>query len=224
MKDQLADEGDERKPILFILADDQKEAREVANYLRYGEAAQDDLSGRLVTGFSPREGEAPLFVELDEAGVPRSTVVEIHIGEKEARNEDDWEAVRQKINAIDLDEIPKADSDGRPVKDADGHPVMVPNLARAEVISRVRGVLLGAAITQGAEAPNAAPGRLAVLPERSEHAPSSDRAQDRSRGPGGGSLSRCTSRPRSCGSGRDFQRHAIPVRNRLGPCPGRAGA
>lgn len=127
VKEQLADEGDPRKPILFILTDDRHEAREVANYLRFGEAVRDDLPGRPVTGFVAREGEAPLFVEPDASGVPQSTIVEIHIGEKEERNEEEWEAARQKINAIDLDEIPKTDADGRPVKDDEGHPIMVPN-------------------------------------------------------------------------------------------------
>ena len=122
VRDQLADEGDSRKPILFILCKDRDEAREVANYLAYGEAVSDDLSGRIPTGYSAddEKGE-PLFVARDEEGELRSTVIEIHIGKKE--QEADWEKVRQSVNAIDHDEIP--DPKGR--RNADGRPRMVPN-------------------------------------------------------------------------------------------------
>jgi type III restriction enzyme len=126
VKEQLADEGDKRKPILFILANDRNEAREVANFLRYGEATRDELDGRAVTGYRGRAEDAPVFVDR-EGGAPRSTVVEIHIGEKEQRNEEAWEGVRRAVNAVDHDEIPKVDEDGRPMVDADGRPVMEPN-------------------------------------------------------------------------------------------------
>ena len=124
VKAQLEDEGDQRKPILFILSNDRNEAREVANFLRYGEAARDDLEGRPVTGY--QDGKAALFVDKS-GGVARSTVVEIHIGEKEERNEDAWDAVRRSVNAVDHDEIPKLDGDGQPIKDSDGQQVMEPN-------------------------------------------------------------------------------------------------
>ncbi len=126
VKEQLADEGDKRKPILFILANDRNEAREVANFLRYGEATRDELDGRAVTGYRGKVEDAPLFVDR-EGGVPRSTIVEIHIGEKEQRNDEAWEGVRRAVNAVDHDEIPKVDEDGRPMLDADGRPVMEPN-------------------------------------------------------------------------------------------------
>ncbi len=126
VKEQLADEGDKRKPILFILANDRNEAREVSNFLRYGEAARDDLDGRAVTGYRGKPEDTPLFVD-DAGGVPRSTVVEIHIGEKETRNDEAWESVRRAVNAVDHDEIPKVDDDGRLVVDPDGCPVMEPN-------------------------------------------------------------------------------------------------
>jgi hypothetical protein len=45
------------------------------------------------------------------------------IGEREDRNEDEWEHVRQAVNAIDRDEVP--DPAGR--VDEDGRPLMVPN-------------------------------------------------------------------------------------------------
>jgi type III restriction enzyme len=124
VKAQLEDEGDQRKPILFILSNDRNEAREVANFLRYGEAARDDLEGRPVTGY--QDGKAALFVDKS-GGVARSTVVEIHIGEKEERNEDAWDAVRRSVNAVDHDEIPKLDDSGMPALDSQGQQVMEPN-------------------------------------------------------------------------------------------------
>ena len=129
VKAQLEDEGDQRKPILFILSNDRNEAREVANFLRYGEATRDDLEARkerLITGFQGKEGEAPLFVDKS-SGVARSTVVEIHIGEKEEGNEDAWDAVRRSVNAVDHDEIQKLDENDRPVLDSQGRQIMEPN-------------------------------------------------------------------------------------------------
>ncbi|HEX3694029.1 MAG TPA: S24 family peptidase [Polyangia bacterium] len=126
VRDQLIDEGDPRKPILFILANDRNEAREVANFLRYGEALRDDVTGRAVSGYRSKPDEAPLFVD-QEGGVARSTVVEIHIGEKEQKNDAAWEDVRRSVNAVDHDQIPKIDDEGRPVLDAEGRPVLVPN-------------------------------------------------------------------------------------------------
>lgn len=126
VKAQLEDEGDQRKPILFILSSDRNEAREVANFLRYGEAARDDLEGRAITGYQDQKGSSPLFVDRS-GGVARSTVVEIHIGEKEERNEDAWDAVRRSVNAVDHDEIPKIDDGGMPVLDSQGQQVMEAN-------------------------------------------------------------------------------------------------
>lgn len=122
VKAQLADEGDPRKPIMFILCGDRTEAREVANYLTHGEATKDDLSERTPIGFRDSDG-AQLFVEAGPGGRAHSTVVEIHIGEKEEKNESDWERIRQAVNAIDRDELP--DPSGR--KDSSGTPVMIPN-------------------------------------------------------------------------------------------------
>jgi type III restriction enzyme len=125
VKKQLEDEGDSRKPILFILSNDRNDAREVANFLRYGEATRDDLQGRAVTGLENQRGEPPLFVDTS-GGVARSTVVEIHIGEKEERNEEAWDAVRRSVNAVDRDRIPKMEGEN-PVLDGDGQPVMEDN-------------------------------------------------------------------------------------------------
>lgn len=115
VQEQLRDEGDPRKPILFILCNDKEEAREVANFLRYGEATADDLSGRTPTGYvDPETGEV-LFLERTNGEV-RTTVVEIHIGEKEGRNEDEWQKVRGAVNAIDQDEFLHVDERGARVR------------------------------------------------------------------------------------------------------------
>ncbi len=123
---QLDEEGDPRKPILFVLCDNRTEAKEVANYLRFGEASAGDEPERVPTGFrdalDPAVGE-PLFLFKDAAGDLRSTVLEIHIGEKENRSEAEWEKVRSAVNAIDHDTLP----DPSGLKDNDGHPVMIPN-------------------------------------------------------------------------------------------------
>jgi type III restriction enzyme len=123
VRDQLADEGDRRKPLLFILCNDRNEAREIANYLTHGQAAREDLSSRVPTGYLDPTTGSRLFVEQGEDGVPRSTVIEIHIGQKEESNEAEWEKIRRSVNAIDHDQIP--DPDGR--TDDLGRPLMVPN-------------------------------------------------------------------------------------------------
>jgi type III restriction enzyme len=123
VRDQLRDEGDPRKPILFILCSDKNEAHEVANFLTYGQAVRDDLSHLTPSGYVDSQTREPLFVEMGRDGILRTTVVEIHIGQKEESNEADWEEVRQKVNAIDQDEIP----DPTGAVDEDGQPVMVPN-------------------------------------------------------------------------------------------------
>lgn len=111
VRDQLRAEGDPRKPILFVLCADKGEATEVANFLTYGEATRDDLTGRSVKGYVEPGGET-VFVERGNDDVPRSTVVQIHIGQKEESNEVEWEKVRAAVNAIDRDEIDSSDAEG----------------------------------------------------------------------------------------------------------------
>lgn len=123
VRDQLRDEGDPRKPLLFILCGNKAEAREVANYLTHGEPSSEDLSHRIPSGYLDPQDNQPLFLEQGHDGTPRSTVVEIHIGQKEESNEADWERIRQAVNAIDADEIP--DPEG--TLDDEGRPVMIPN-------------------------------------------------------------------------------------------------
>lgn len=122
VRDQLADEGDPRKPLLFLLCDDKKEAREVVNYLTYGEPSYEDLSSQTPKGYQDNDGNT-LFVETDPDGTKRSTVVEIHIGKKEEANEADWEKIRASVNAIDSDEI--VDPERR--LDEHGKPLTIPN-------------------------------------------------------------------------------------------------
>jgi type III restriction enzyme len=114
VQEQLRDEGDPRKPILFILCNDKDEAREVANFLRYGEATAEDLTGRAPTGYADPETKEILFLDRSNGDV-QSTVVEIHIGEKETRNENEWEKVRDSVNAIDRDEFLHVDERGQRV-------------------------------------------------------------------------------------------------------------
>jgi len=126
VRDQLRAEGDPRKPILFLLCNDRNEAREVANYLLHGRAVREDLSNEPPAGYTdPTDGEV-LFVE-GAGGAARPTVVEIHVGQKEQTDEEDWEKIRQAVNAVDHDFVHALDADGRPVSDADGRPVMEPN-------------------------------------------------------------------------------------------------
>ena len=112
VREQFRAEGDDRKPILFILCSDKGEAAEVANFLTYGEATRDDLSGKPLKGYVEPKGGESLFVEKGGDGVPRSTVVQIHIGQKEEANEAEWEKVRAAVNAIDRDEIEHRLDDG----------------------------------------------------------------------------------------------------------------
>lgn len=115
VRTQFAEEGDRRKPILFLLCESQDEAREVANFLRYREAVSDNLEGkRRVIGFPDPDGGEPLFVETDAQGEPASTVVEIHIGEREQKDEKAWDSIRQVVNEIDRDEIIGDDGVRRP--------------------------------------------------------------------------------------------------------------
>jgi type III restriction enzyme len=112
VRDQFRAEGDDRKPILFVLCSDKREAAEVANFLTYGVATHDDLTGKPVQGYAEPKGGECLFVETSDNGVARSTVVQIHIGQKEEANEAEWERVRVAVNAIDLDEVEHRDASG----------------------------------------------------------------------------------------------------------------
>jgi type III restriction enzyme len=115
VRDQLRAEGDGRKPILFVLCSDKGEAAEVTNFLTYGEPSRDDLTGRPVKGYVDPTGGEQLFVEEGTDGVARSTVIQIHIGQKEEANEAEWEKVRSAVNAIDRDEIEHRDERGNVV-------------------------------------------------------------------------------------------------------------
>lgn len=123
VRDQLRDEGDKRKPLIFILCSDKNEAHEIANFLTHGQAVREDLSHLTPTGYTDPQTGKPLFIETGKDGSVQSSVVEIHIGQKEQSNEAEWEEVRQKVNAIDHDEIP----DPGGAVDDEGRPVMVPN-------------------------------------------------------------------------------------------------
>lgn len=115
VRDQLRAEGDDRKPILFILCSDKGEAAEVANFLAYANPVRDDLSGQPLKGYVEPKGKERLFVEKGADGIERSTVVQIHIGQKEESNEAEWEKVRAAVNAIDRDEIEHRDEAGNVV-------------------------------------------------------------------------------------------------------------
>lgn len=108
VREQLIAEGDRRKPILFLLCENQKDAHEIANFLRHGDVAVDDGELR---GLADPEGGPPLFVDEDEQGIRRSTVVEVHIGQKESRNETEWAKVRAIVNSIDADEFTSVDGE-----------------------------------------------------------------------------------------------------------------
>ena len=74
-------------------------------------------------------------VAYGEDGVARSTVVQIHIGQKEESNEAEWEKVRAAVNAIDRDEIePRIANSVTPAASAST------GAATARVISRRRAV------------------------------------------------------------------------------------
>ncbi|MCA9544369.1 MAG: DEAD/DEAH box helicase family protein, partial [Myxococcales bacterium] len=66
VRDELAAEGDTRKPILFLICANSNEAQEITNQLTYGEASREKLDEvRQVTGFVREPGADPLFVEDD---------------------------------------------------------------------------------------------------------------------------------------------------------------
>jgi len=112
-----------RTPLLFIVCGDKGEAAEVANYLRYGQASRENLSGQPVHGYEDPKTKEVLFRHVRSDGVPESTVLEVHIGSKEQSNEKDWEKVRASVNSVDREKVP----DPTGALDAFGHPVMVPN-------------------------------------------------------------------------------------------------
>ena len=97
-------EGDKRKQILFIICNDRKEANQIYNYLVYREIddegkdlSQDNLP---VKGFYDDEAKQTLFVKDD-----KTTVVQIHIGEKELKNDKEWDKVRKLVHLIDKEYI-----------------------------------------------------------------------------------------------------------------------
>lgn len=112
-----------RKPILFVVCGDKGEAAEVANYLRYGQASRENLSGQPVHGYENPKTKEMLFRYVRSDGAPASSVLEVHIGSKEQSNEKDWEKVRATVNSVDQERVP--DPTGK--RDAHGQPVMVPN-------------------------------------------------------------------------------------------------
>ncbi|MBI2599320.1 DEAD/DEAH box helicase family protein [Candidatus Daviesbacteria bacterium] len=97
-------EGDKRKQILFIVCNDRKEATQIYNYLVYQEIDEEgkDLSdsGLSVKGFYDSETKQTLFIKDG-----KTTVVQVHIGEKELNNEKDWEKIRKLVHLIDKDHI-----------------------------------------------------------------------------------------------------------------------
>lgn len=121
VRNQLREEGSPKKPIILMLCADQKEAKEIANFLTYGEATQGDYSQRAPTGWRDPETGEILFLEKDEHGQAVSTVVEVHIGEKLSSNEKEWARIRQSVNFIDRDHVPGDE------RDEYGKPISIPN-------------------------------------------------------------------------------------------------
>jgi type III restriction enzyme len=108
-------EGDKRKQVLFILCNDKKEATQIYNYLKYQEIddegkdlEKEDLP---VKGFYDKDTKRTLFVKNG-----KSTVVQIHIGQKELNNDKDWEKVRALVHAIDKDYIKDPRLKGRKIE------------------------------------------------------------------------------------------------------------
>lgn len=100
----LEEEGDKRKQILFIICNDRKEAEQIYNYLVYQEIDDEgkDLSnnGIPVKGFYDDETKQTLFIKDG-----KTTVTQIHIGQKELNNDKDWEKIRKTVHLIDKDYI-----------------------------------------------------------------------------------------------------------------------
>ncbi|MFH1598110.1 MAG: DEAD/DEAH box helicase family protein [Patescibacteria group bacterium] len=101
---KFVQEGDKRKQILFIICNDRKEAAQIYNYLVYQEIDDEgkDLSqsGLPVKGFYDEETKDTLFIKDG-----KTTVVQIHIGQKELNNDKDWEKIRKQVHLIDRDYI-----------------------------------------------------------------------------------------------------------------------
>jgi type III restriction enzyme len=108
-------EGDKRKQILFIICNKSSEARQIYNYLVYGEIDDEgkDLSnsGLSHKGFYDEETRETLFLKDG-----KTTVTQIHIGEKELNNEKDWEKIRKLVHLIDKDHIENPDLKGEVVE------------------------------------------------------------------------------------------------------------
>jgi len=100
----LEQEGDKRKQILFIICNNRKEAEQIYNYLVYQEIDDEgkDLSkeGLPVKGFYDEETKKTLFVKNK-----KTTVTQIHIGQKELNNDKDWDKIRKAVHLIDKDYI-----------------------------------------------------------------------------------------------------------------------
>lgn len=127
VRDTLRAEGDSRKPILLLLCEDKKRAQEIASVLTYGKPDVTDQDGFPPTGFTdPATGEV-LFLDDDGQGGKRTTVVQVHIGEKENQNEAEWEKTRRLVHFIDRDEVPLAgrDAQGRPLLEKNPYNVVV---------------------------------------------------------------------------------------------------
>ena len=126
VREQMRAEGDLRKPILMLLCESKDDAAEIANMLTYGHAVKD--AGTLTpTGFRDERTGETLFLEPDGAGGRRSTVVQVHIGEKENKNEKEWEHVRRLVHFIDRNEVAtdRYDASGRRVLEANPYNVVV---------------------------------------------------------------------------------------------------
>lgn len=108
-------EGDKRKQILFILCNDRREATQIYNYLVYREIDDEgkDLSIEKlsVKGFYDEDTKETLFVKDG-----KTTVVQIHIGEKELNNDKDWEKIRRLVHLIDKDYIENPQLKGKQIE------------------------------------------------------------------------------------------------------------
>lgn len=97
-------EGDKRKQILFVICNNKKEAQQIYNYMVYGDLDDEgkDLSkeGKPVKGFYDEDTKQTLFVKNGQ-----TTVTQIHIGNKELQNEQEWEKVRKLVHLVDRDVI-----------------------------------------------------------------------------------------------------------------------
>lgn len=113
VRDDMRANGDPRKPILFLLCAHRDEAAEIANFLTYGEAAKhdEDVAGKALTGWKDEASGETLFLDTSN-GVVRSTVVQIHIGAQEERDEKAWASVRSAVNAVDEDTHQEPVGDG----------------------------------------------------------------------------------------------------------------